>query len=630
MTMDFNKRRSDKAALEFANVLEIADRGDTAALALDFNEPRGNGRLEFVKRAGGTVEFVLTGVVALKPIVTEGRVNLITRLSGSNEVGSVSTSGSLIYDLNVERNIEHHINTNHSKAVKVGNHVMFKTPKSVRLSASFGASYSDGFSVSQSVNQRFDSLDKVTNQITQTLPHGQVVTHSHSENYTNLAQLVVSHDTGFNQGSTDTTTVSAMWENLTRINHALKTTVEQSAYQTAFRTSYFGAGEALEVSLITTIEQAGIPVFGQRPLPPVEPPAPPKPPKQLDFKVLRLKGAHLEFVRIELDAVIIMNQINVYSTNNNTRTPIHPTSANLQLDIESYTWSLSGTLLGKDAKQYLTPGSEIEITANGHTWLFLVTSYDRSISGVADVTYSFQAASRVRYLAEPYARKSTGVVDSVISPWQIVEQKLQPLGFTLDRSTVPDWTLSANSYSYDSKTPLSLLVEVANACGAIVQPDKSQDKLTAKPRYRVPPWEWSTLSDAQCDHVIDESAVISESSDDQSTPQINCVTVMSDTAAVTTELVKAGTAGNLRANDVISPLQQDHSVNAQLGRSVIANSGGQSVIEITTPLDANGLIEPGDIVRYAGQTGLCISTGITINSLVDVWQHISLEVHHGN
>ncbi|MCF2909998.1 hypothetical protein L1285_16885 [Pseudoalteromonas sp. DL2-H2.2] len=629
--INFRKPRKDDGALELVFIPEQVERGSAKAQGLDLNTPRGGAGLEFIRRdTGGPQQLELGGHAGSPVYFADGALQAIFDLSGACDAHSYQGEGALAYSLNVDRGVVSDMRARHSEARYGSNLVESVMPGTDKLSGSTRQGYESGTRGSQILFVASRAMRDGQGALTSLYCDGVGRTSDviGTQSYPGaVSSAVVAQYTHALAGAG---TAWGRWTYPGKVSKALIDIVaSSSAIQVGRATNYQEAGR-VNLATSSQYQQAVLPVFGQRPAPPIKPPEPPRPQAPLDFAVLRLKDAHLEFVRIELDAVIIMNQITVFSLNNNAKTPIHPASANLQLDIESYTWTLSGVLHGRDAKQHVLPGSEIEITANGHTWVFLVTSYNRSISGLADVTYSFQAESRTRYLAEPYARTSTGIVESTISPWQIVEQQLQPLGFSLDRSAVPDWTLGANSYSYDSKTPLSLLVEIAKACGAIVQPDKSQDRLTAKPRYRVPPWEWTTLTDEQCDHVIDEAIVINESSEDQSTPEINCVTVLSDSTGVTTELVKSGTVGDLRANDVISPLQQDHAVNAELGRAVIANSGRQSVIDITIPLGAGELIEPGDIVRYAGQTGLCISTGISISSLTDVWQHISLEVHHGN
>ena len=180
-------------------------------------------------------------------------------------------------------------------------------------------------------------------------------------------------------------------------------------------------------------------------------------------------------------------------------------------------------------------------------------------------------------------------------------------------------------------------MQVAQACGAILRPDKVNDVIHVQPRYKTSPWDWDALTDEQCDHVINADYVITESSNDNTTPQANCVLISGETHGVITEVVKAGTAGDVRSTDVLSPLSQDHNVNAELARNIMADSGEQEVLGLSIPLlppDSDfGLLLPGEIIRvvYPDKTitGLCLSNSVPIQSITDVSQSVKLELNNG-
>ncbi|WP_435237485.1 hypothetical protein ACR30L_07960 [Psychromonas sp. PT13] len=382
----------------------------------------------------------------------------------------------------------------------------------------------------------------------------------------------------------------------------------------------------------------GIQPVGYRPtiIKPVEP-ITPVVVAPLNFLSLWDPSGILEFVRIELDALIVMNEISIYHiADDGTKSAIHPVSASLELDIDSQVWSFKGQLLGADSLTWLTYRANFEINVNGHQLLFVLREYSRASSFASDA-YTFTAVTNTQWLFSPYANLYSGAVENETGIWQIVEDILTQENFTLSRALTPEWILAPDSFSYLNKTPIEMAIQAAQASGAILQPNKTGNSLDVQPRYKVSPWNWNTLTDEQCDHVINADYVITESSIDNTTTEINRVLISGETHGVITDVVKSGTAGDLRGSDVVSNLSQDHNVNMELARNIMGDSGDQEILGLSLPLltpDSDfGLLLPGEIVRivYTDKsiTGLCLSNSIPIQSITDVSQSVKLELNNG-
>lgn len=667
---EFVKPRQENASLEFVVVEKPVERGSPEALALKFQaERQGNAKLEFNTTGTGTLPTVeLSGSVrtrapgiegiALNGAYTTGTLDSqdqpgiegITLMCAdySGTVDSMDTPGTnngLVYDINVDRDPKGEFGTKHSVAAFQDSYIaqahsesgfemsVTKARHAVASKSDLPVKAGHGESPKSSVIKITDYQD------------GRKLDRDRRNNWQNPPARYERRVHHWRQGRKTDADLGSNWQNPPGM-YADRGHHHQEACDGFLvdRGTKYAEGRKTGRYWGDYFEQAILPPDGKHPeLPPVEPPVE-RPPVLLDFKGLRKSNGHLEFVYIELDALIVMNEITVkHVAPDGTETPIHPTQARVGIDLDNYTWTLSGELKGEAALQFLRhqegEAPVIKMEINGWDWIFVVTSFNRN-RGTFNVSYSFQADSQTRYLGEPFALKSSNSVDNPISPWQMVEQQINPLGFELDRQDMLDWTLTGGSYSYSQLTPIALLKAVTAAVGGIVRPDRQEAKLKIQPRYKVSPWKWNTLVDVACDHLVPESVVVTESAQDTSTQQVNAITVGGTTHGVVTQVVLNGTAGDVSGQDVSDPLAQSHQVNAERGRNAMGETGSQESVNYSIPLmqegvDSFGLITPGDIVRIVNQdgsklTGLCISNNINLKTIDEVWQEVSLEIHNGN
>ncbi len=344
----------------------------------------------------------------------------------------------------------------------------------------------------------------------------------------------------------------------------------------------------------------------------------------------------------------IMNSLACYAVNGSERVAIIPSAMSIKQLIENYAWEFTGTLIGKTAVNFLSADANgpkhLEVTINGWTWLFAVKSFKKS-SSLADEQYSFTAYSRSYFLASEMVGTTTVTLGASIGAWQLVEQLLSPLGFTLERPNpaewvqTPDWILEAGSASWVSVPPMTVIADIAAAAGAVVTPHMTEDKLIITPRYRVSPWDWETAPDSAWSHLIPEAMIPTETSEAQHSPQLERVLIAGTTHGVVTEVVRAGTAGSVSAADISDPLAQSVVVNAERGRNVLAESGSIVLMTGQLPLmppgQSPGLLVPGQLVKVLREDGkvsrgLVLENAINPNGVSSVWQNVSLEVHVGD
>jgi hypothetical protein len=344
----------------------------------------------------------------------------------------------------------------------------------------------------------------------------------------------------------------------------------------------------------------------------------------------------------------IMNSIQCFALVGDERIALAPDNIKVTLLIESYTWEMTADLYGRTSVNYLRPDASglkhIELLMNGHKWLFAIKSYRRSTK-LASETYSFTAQSRSMLLDGDQSDKLTVTLPTAMGAWQLVEQVLQPLGFSIERTAVaewvqtPEWTLAAQSASWVSVTPMAIISSIAKACGAVVMPDMTEDKLIITPRYRVSPSKWATAPASAWSHLIPEAVIPSESSDPQFTTPLDRVLIAGTTHGCITEVVRSGSAGVVSAADVSDVLAQDPAANAERGRNLLAESGQIEIVTLELPLLPPGqsptLVVPGQLVKVlrgdgSETRGLVLGNSITPNGVSAIWQSVSLEVHHGN
>jgi len=593
----------------------------------------------FAPLSSCTIDSIITATGEAFSLAPQANADIscISDIVATCSVYGVSSAGEVTVDINVDRGPKTDIATITHPSSRVPQQISSEFAASPRLACSNTAIITDADRACVTVTAPLGRLPKLSSAIEATLidavkAQAEVTHFNHLLDRVNNA-LSADHADAVSVGSN----VASGYKYPPRGDCSVANAWAHAETLQAQINSDFNDGIAVKIAWLARHENA-INAIGTRPVTPIEPPVtPPSANPILNFLALWDNSGELDFLRIELDALIIMNEINIYHVaSDGARTAVHPINASLDFDIDSFVWSFNGQLLGKENLALLTHRAGFEININGHQLRFTLREFSRAASFANDA-YSFTCVTNTQWLGQPYAALYNGTVDNPIGAWQLVAEKFATEAFTLNRSLTPEWTLQPDSFSYLNKSPIELALQVAQASGAILQPDKLENIIHVQPRYKTSPWDWDALTNEECDHVINADYVDTESSNDNTTPQTNSVLVSGETHGVITEVVKAGTAGDVRAKDVLSPLSQDHNANAELARNIMADSGEQEVLGLSVPLlppdSAFGLLLPGEIIRvvYPDKTitGLCLSNSIPVQSITDISQSVKLELNNG-
>jgi len=320
------------------------------------------------------------------------------------------------------------------------------------------------------------------------------------------------------------------------------------------------------------------------------------------------------------------------------RTPIQVSSLSLSLDIDSFAWSLSATVL--ESISLIRPGAtgvkEIEVTVDGYVWVFIVESYNEN-KVFGKTTWTVSGRSKTAYLSAPYILPASDTYTTQLLASQIVTDQLVGTGFTLGYSTV-DWLVPADSFSYENSTPMQVVKKVADAVGGVILPHKSSDSFTLKARYLNSPWDWATSTPVAS---LTSHIILGLSGNWQPKGDINGVYVGGSAKGVQCFVKRVGTAGELLAPQVVDNLISTADVGRERGRNILSNTGNQEVMSLQIPLlplgQTPGVYDCGDLLEIdegaAGVwKGLVLGVGLSVSvsssGLVKVDQTVSLERHH--
>ena len=164
------------------------------------------------------------------------------------------------------------------------------------------------------------------------------------------------------------------------------------------------------------------------------------------------------------------------------RTPIELPNIDISLDIDSFSWSLTGEVWGATSLAMIEPDQDgpkhVEIDINGWKWVFIIERYstDRRFG---NERYTVYGSSRSQLLAAPYAPQRSKSSLSDLNAKQAISEELANTGFSalypdLNDYTTPDWIIPAGSYSYQNETPMKVIAKLAGTTGSVIIPSRGQ------------------------------------------------------------------------------------------------------------------------------------------------------------
>lgn len=326
--------------------------------------------------------------------------------------------------------------------------------------------------------------------------------------------------------------------------------------------------------------------------------------------------------------------------------PLEFSDLAIDLDIDSFSWSISCRILNTESMDLIKPGAggpvEVEATVNGHVWRFMIEKYalDRKFP---KVTYRVQGSSLTQLLAAPYSGKVSEQIETPTNALQVIQDLLELTAFKVewDQSSLADYTIPAGVWGYEQKTPIEVIDELVKAAGGVIIPSMNDTILTAKHRYADGvPWIWPDITPLYLDFIIADSTISALSSQWQPGIAYNGVYVSGISDGVAVDVVKAGTAGDVRSADVYDALNLTTQQCRGRGVSILGQSGDQEIVTIEIPIPtsgAPGLIEPGkwgevQDTRNVDNSwrGLVLSNSVRVSKpgAAKAVQIIQMERHH--
>ena len=326
-------------------------------------------------------------------------------------------------------------------------------------------------------------------------------------------------------------------------------------------------------------------------------------------------------------------------------TPVEFADLDVGLDIDSLSWSCTCTILSPASMSLLRPTEagpvEVSLTITGHNWILMVESYSID-KRFAKETYRISAVSRTQMLTGPYAPARTRRITAPTNAAQICNDELEYTGFAVNwPMSVPDYTVPANAWGYEAKTAAEVIGELAAAAGAVLVPALDDDVLHVRPRYRVAPWSWSTMLEADIDAIIPDTLTMSYASQWSPRPLFDTVYLSGRSAGVAVAATRTGYPGTSPAADVLDDLNVDTMQCTERARAILSASGNQEMVTLEAPLPtsgAPGLVLPSEIVEWrdtlhggAGTwRGLVLENRISVSKpgSARVIQRLQIERHH--
>jgi len=325
--------------------------------------------------------------------------------------------------------------------------------------------------------------------------------------------------------------------------------------------------------------------------------------------------------------------------------PLEFADLQISLDIDSFSWAMSATILNQASMNQIKPGPsgpvEVEAKVNNKTWRFMIERYSMT-SKHPKTTYKVTGSSLTQLLAAPYSAKQSAQIETPTNALQVIQNLLEFTGFEIDWDvSLADYTIPAGAWGYESKTPIEVIDELVKAAGGVLVPATALSKLYAAQRYReAPPWYWPEISAGSLDFQIADSTVLSMSSEWQPTTEYRGVYVSGITQGVAVDVKKTGTDGLPRAPDVYDVLNLTTQQCRGRGISILGQSGAQEIVTIELPLPtsgAPGLVVPGKWGEIQDTNdsennwrALVLSTTVSVSrpGASRATQTIRLERHH--
>lgn len=149
--------------------------------------------------------------------------------------------------------------------------------------------------------------------------------------------------------------------------------------------------------------------------------------------------------------------------------PIDVRNMSIGIDVDSWCWKFSGTILSRDALDAVVDLSdpvEVEANINGYKWRFIIEKWSETVTFGRN-GFNISGRSTSALLAAPYAMPKSYVAISANTAQQLITAELTNTGWTFVWN-LTDWLVPANVFSYSNKTTIKSIKQIIDSCGASI------------------------------------------------------------------------------------------------------------------------------------------------------------------
>lgn len=333
--------------------------------------------------------------------------------------------------------------------------------------------------------------------------------------------------------------------------------------------------------------------------------------------------------------IIVIHSINVFRLSDLVPVPV--VSVSLQFDIDSWAWGVSLNLKSESAISLLEPVNgvprQVYIDLDSFTVTALIESWSENKT-FGETGFTATGRSVLALFAQPYAPIRSYLETSQKTAAQLIDHELLNTGWSavyhpnLAQLFTTDWLVPGGAWSYQNKSPVEAIVQIARAIGARAFADRNNETVHIVSRYPANPWEWSVTTP---DTIIPLDLVRTISGQLSPQPDYNQVFVSGQNQGVLVSVKRQGTAGDRPAPMITDPLITFVNAGRERARTILANTGRQARVTLDLPLNnTTGLLEPGQLVEVADAVpwrGLV--TGIHVQATHGtISQQVELERHY--
>lgn len=315
-------------------------------------------------------------------------------------------------------------------------------------------------------------------------------------------------------------------------------------------------------------------------------------------------------VHPEYEVFRIVNIVNIFDAND---TVIPFTDFTIKRDIESFAWEASFNISALSYDLIRPVGNNfktIRVVINNIELQLVVTKASRTIEH-GKRRHSIRAFSGAVMFNSPYRVAGAYNQSQALTSSQIATALMAGSGIGIDWQTTV-WTLPAGLFSYESDTSIGALKRLANVVGAVLNPSLDGKTITVKPYYPVSPWQWGS---ATVNHTISENQFLSMGDEPVPRTNPNYVAVFGKTDSSTAvEVVRAGTAGDIKLKDVTADLLTSDDSAKERGRIELAKNSFIEFKPMVTYVDtAKGIFYPQDLVEFTELDGVTKWRGMVVS-----------------